>query len=134
MIKRRELWDGVKSLLNKSNILIKDKDNSEHYYWGRNCQGWRLIDENDFAVIEEEMPPHTYEKLHFHKYAKQLFYIIDGIAEFEVTDKKYKVYANQSFYIKPGLKHRIYNNTNKPLKFIVISQPSVKNDRFEQDK
>ena len=111
--------------------MIKDKENSEHYFWGANCQGWRLVDENEFTVIEEEMPPHTFEILHSHKKAKQLFYIIEGIAEFEVTNKKYKVFANQSFYIKPDLKHRIFNNTNEPLKFIVISQPSTKNDRIE---
>ncbi len=111
--------------------MVKDKKNSEHYYWGENCQSWRLIDVNDFTVIEEEMPPHTSEKLHFHKNAKQLFYVIAGLAEFEVANKKYKVLTNQSLYIKPNLKHRIFNNTNEPLKFIVISHPTTKNDRFE---
>lgn len=111
--------------------MIKDKNNSEHYYWGENCQGWRLVDEDELSVIEEEMPPNTSEKLHFHKNAKQLFYINKGTADFEVTNQKYTVAAGQSFYIKPNLEHRILNHSNEVLKFIVISQPSTKNDRIE---
>ncbi len=111
--------------------MIKDRNNSEHYYWQNNCQGWRLVDKQDLSVIEEEMPPHTSEVFHFHKYAQQLFFINSGIAEFELDNKKYKVATGQSFYIEPNLKHRISNNTNEILKFIVISHPSTKNDRFE---
>ena len=111
--------------------MIQDKNNSEHYFWGVNCQGWRLLDTNDLSIIEEEMAPFTSEKYHSHKYAQQLFYILSGAAEFELGDQKYKVLEGQSFYIEPELKHRIINNFEYPLKFLVISRPSSKKDRQE---
>jgi mannose-6-phosphate isomerase-like protein (cupin superfamily) len=113
--------------------MIIEKTKSKHYYWGNNCEGWRLVDGNSLSVIDEEMPPHTSEKIHFHKNAQQLFYIKSGIADFEVEGKIYKVISDQSFYIEPLLKHKIINNTNESLKFIVISQPSTKTDRVETE-
>jgi mannose-6-phosphate isomerase-like protein (cupin superfamily) len=110
--------------------MIKDKDNSLHYYWGKNCQGWKLVDEKELTIIEEEMPPFTSEEIHFHKKARQLFYIKSGIAGFEIENKLFSITANQSVYVKPGLKHRIINNNNEELKFIVISSPSTAGDRF----
>lgn len=111
--------------------MTKDKKNSEHYFLGDNFQSWRLLDKRELSVIDEEMATYTKEKYHFHKQARQLFYIISGTAEFELEDKKYKVAKEQSFIIEPELKHKIINYIDKFLKFIVISQPSNKNDRFE---
>jgi mannose-6-phosphate isomerase-like protein (cupin superfamily) len=111
--------------------MIKDKDNSEHYIWGSNCEGWRLVDESNLSVIEEAMPPITAEKLHYHTHSMQLFYIKEGEATFSVDDQKYVVQANQSLLIKPGQIHQIINNTNQKLIFLVISQPTTKGDRFE---
>lgn len=111
--------------------MIRDKQNSEHYFWGANCQGWRLVDGPLLSIIEEEMPPHTAEKKHFHKEAQQLFYIKSGVATFEIEGKEYHCEANQSFYIMPGVVHQITNKCSESLKFIVTSQPSTKGDRYD---
>jgi hypothetical protein len=34
------------------------KHNAEHYIWGDNCDGWRLVKIPDLSVIHERMPPH----------------------------------------------------------------------------
>jgi mannose-6-phosphate isomerase-like protein (cupin superfamily) len=111
--------------------MVRDKTNAEHYIWGDQCQGWRLVNEPGLSVIEEEMPEHTSEKLHFHKQAQQLFYILSGVAVIEVEGVHYEVKPGQSFHIKPGVVHCIFNRKDSLLRFLVISQPTTKGDRFE---
>ena len=89
--------------------MIIDKTNSEHFFWGDNCQGWRLVNENDLSVICEEMPPHTSEKIHYHKNAQQLFYTKSGIADFEVEGEIYEVASINHFILDLSLKHKITN-------------------------
>ncbi len=111
--------------------MIKDKNNSEYYNLGKNCQDWRLVDNRELSVIVEEMAPKTSEEFHLHKNSQQLFYIITRVAEFELDDKKHTVEAGQSFYVEPSLKFRVLNNSSGILKFILISQPTTVDDRYE---
>jgi mannose-6-phosphate isomerase-like protein (cupin superfamily) len=111
--------------------MIIDRNSSEHYVWGADCEGWRLVDEKGLSVIEEEMPAHTSEKIHYHQYARQLFYILSGVARFENDGLEYVIRANQSFRTQPGQKHRIFNDSEAPLRFLVISQPTTRDDRIE---
>ena len=46
-------------------MSIKNIQNSENYKWGKNCDGWKLVDTNSLSVIQEKMPPKTEENLHF---------------------------------------------------------------------
>lgn len=109
--------------------MIKSVENSEHYTWGNNCDGWRLVQTESLSVIEESMPPHTEEQLHYHDKAQQFFYILKGTATFETEDGFVDVEANKGIHIQPGKKHRIINNTDQPLRFIVISEPQSRGDR-----
>ncbi len=111
--------------------MIREKGNCEQYVWGEQCRGWRLIDHDDLSVIEEEMPPHTAEKMHFHKKAQQVFYIKSGIAQFELDWNEYRVGPDQAFHVKPMALHRIRNDGEEHLRFLVISQPSTRKDRYE---
>jgi hypothetical protein len=54
-------------------MTIKNTDNSEHYIWGENCDGWHLLKSDSLSVIQEKMPPGTKESLHFHSKAQQFF-------------------------------------------------------------
>ena len=113
--------------------MIKDRTNSEHYFWGNGCQGWRLNDGEELSVIEETMSPGTAEKRHYHQVAFQFFYILKGTAVFEVENKEFTVNALQGFSIAPGTIHLIKNMTGDELHFLVISQPTTKNDRLTID-
>lgn len=111
--------------------MLIDKNNSEHYFWGDNCEGWRVVKSDALSVIEEEMPPHAKEKMHYHEKALQVFHIKEGIAKFEINGEVFIAQANQSVVIHPGLVHRIINHADTRLKFLVISQPSTAGDRIE---
>jgi mannose-6-phosphate isomerase-like protein (cupin superfamily) len=111
--------------------MKKSKKNSEHYFWGEKCEGWRMLDLPEFNVTREMIPTGKGEKLHLHKNARQFFYIISGSGDFEIGDEKIKVNQDEGIEIEPGKKHCISNNRNEPLEFIVISAPTTKGDRYE---
>jgi len=120
----------------ETSLYIKQKTNfplgagGNHYTWGNNCDGWVLVDTEALSVKQERMPAQTAEALHYHQKAQQFFFILAGIATFEVENESFTVYNGQGFHIEPGKKHRILNNTAEDIEFILSSQPSTNNDRF----
>lgn len=110
-------------------MSLKTIENSEHYIWGDSCDGWHLLKTNSLSIIQEKMPPNTSETLHFHKNAQQFFYILKGVAAFEVEGELFDVSEKQGFHIKPNQKHKIFNKTANDLEFIVISEPKSHGDR-----
>jgi len=111
--------------------MKKSKENSEHYKWGDNCDGWHLVKTKDLSIIEELMPPKTSEKRHYHKESQQFFKILKGKATFEIEDKIVEVVEGKGIHIKPKIKHRILNEQSENLEFLVISQPTTRGDRYE---
>jgi len=109
--------------------MIRSVNNAEHYNWGDNCDGWHLLKSDTLSVIQERMPPSTAEQEHYHEHAQQLFYILSGAATFEVGGVVKTVNEGQSIHIKPGTKHRIMNNGDVDLHFLVISEPKSHGDR-----
>jgi mannose-6-phosphate isomerase-like protein (cupin superfamily) len=103
--------------------------NAEHYNWGERCQAWFLLKSPSLTVIEEEMPPGTSESLHFHSWAQQLFYILDGEARMEIGGESVDLKPSQSIPVPPGSPHRILNVSTKALKFLVISAPDSHGDK-----
>ncbi|MCC8133199.1 MAG: cupin domain-containing protein [Tannerellaceae bacterium] len=108
---------------------IKTIENSEHYIWGENCDGWHLLKTDSLSIIKEKMPAYISEGFHLHKNAQQFFYILKGNATFEIEGEVYEVKENQGIHIKPNQKHRILNNSENNLEFIVVSEPKSYGDR-----
>jgi mannose-6-phosphate isomerase-like protein (cupin superfamily) len=100
-----------------------------HYVWGEGCDGWALVDKPELSVKQERMPPHTAEAKHYHRVARQFFFILQGTAVFETNEGRVEVAANEGFEIEPGLVHRILNESEVDLVFVLCSQPSTANDR-----
>jgi mannose-6-phosphate isomerase-like protein (cupin superfamily) len=109
--------------------MKRDKESSQHYTWGENCDGWHLLKTDSLSVIQERMPPNTSEVLHYHQKAQQFFYILMGQATFEIEGKTFNVNSNEGFYVKPNKKHKIKNEGNIDLHFLVISEPKAHGDR-----
>ena len=111
---------------------ILSKENCiSHYKWGDNCDGWNFVSKADVAIKQELMPTQTAEKLHFHSYAEQFFYILKGKATFLVEGETFSVDANKGLQIEAGKKHKIINNGVDDLEFILFSYPSTENDRTD---
>lgn len=109
--------------------MIKSINNSEHYKWGDNCDGWFLLNKPNLSVIQEKMPPGTSEHRHFHTHSQQLFYILSGTATIEIDGSLFKLDIGESLHIEKGSNHYIANLEKIPLEFLVISEPHSHGDR-----
>lgn len=109
---------------------VLSKQNIPHYNWGENCDGWVFVENENLSVKQERMPAHTSEQLHYHEKAQQFFFILKGTATFEMEDETIEVKANEGLHIEAGKKHRIINNGEDDLEFVLSSQPTTKGDRI----
>lgn len=114
--------------------MKKSKENSEHYIWGDNCSGWHLVKSQSLSVIEELMPPYTQESKHYHEKSQQFFQILRGTATFEIENDIIQVESGAGIHIPPKTKHRIRNDQQENLEFIVISEPTTRGDRIEESE
>mgnify|MGYP000995959544 CR=1 FL=1 len=108
---------------------IISKINADYYTWGEQCDGWYLCKNEKLHVIQERMPCGTGEKMHYHHYSTQVFYILSGNALFIIDQQEYRVSAGQSIRIEPGQIHCIQNQDDQDLNFLVISVPPSQTDR-----
>ena len=105
------------------------KEHSEKYPWGTDCWGWHLVNNQKLSVIQELMPPNTSEVKHLHKQSQQFFYILKGVAIFEVDGERILVRQSEGIHIQKDKIHQIKNETEGNLEFLVISQPHSHNDK-----
>jgi len=112
-------------------MILSKQNPISHYKWGNNCDGWNFISQPEAAIKQELMPAKTAEKLHFHTYAEQFFFILKGTATFLIEGETMIVHADQGLQIKAGNKHKIMNDGVSDLEFILFSYPSTQNDRTD---
>jgi len=112
---------------------IVSKENAEHYIWGGVCDGWHLLKSRNLSVIEERVPPGGAEVRHYHERAHQFFYVLSGEATLEVAGGKFMIRPYEGLSIPPGLPHRLINETQHDLSFIMVSVPMSHGDRINLD-
>lgn len=106
-----------------------DKSNSQKYNWGQGCLGWHLLNKPELSIIQETMPPQTEEVRHKHLISQQFFFVLKGVATFEVDGEITIVTENEGIHIQNNRVHQIKNDSNDELEFLVISQPHAHQDR-----
>lgn len=111
-------------------IKVSADNPLKHYQWGDGCDGWNFVDQTSLSVKQERMPAGTAEALHYHEHAQQFFFILSGIATFEIDGQTITVGEKEGIHISAGQKHRISNLTTSAIEFILSSQPSTANDRI----
>jgi mannose-6-phosphate isomerase-like protein (cupin superfamily) len=108
------------------------RDNAEHYTWGTGCDGWHLVREAELSVIEECMPASASEVSHYHQSSRQFFFILAGEAVMETDGRRISLLAGQGLQIPPGTYHRFCNESDEPVRFLVVSQPPSHGDRVTE--
>lgn len=103
---------------------------ANHYNWGNLCDGWQLVKRDDMSIIEEKMPPHTTEQMHYHRKSRQFFYILSGEATMILNFKKIVLLANEGIEIAPNTIHQMTNNNEKNVHFLVVSVPKSHGDKI----
>jgi quercetin dioxygenase-like cupin family protein len=110
--------------------MVKNRQNAMHFTWGDACDGWWLVADPSLSVIEERMPPGTAEALHFHRIARQFFYVLSGVLTFELGKTNRTVIASEGVEVAPGIEHRVSNCSDGEVRFLVVSCPSTDGDRI----
>jgi mannose-6-phosphate isomerase-like protein (cupin superfamily) len=108
---------------------IVNRSSAEHYVWGSVCDGWRLLDRPDLAVIEERVPPGAGEVRHRHRRARQMFVVVSGSLVIELGDERHALARGDALEVPPGLPHRVLNQGPADARFLVISAPTTRGDR-----
>ena len=110
--------------------MITSKNNSEHYKWGENCDGWHLAKTNKMSVIQELVPPGRSEVRHYHSNSQQYFYILSGIATIEMDGNVLNIHPGSGVHVREMIPHQLMNNGQSDLEFLLISTPPINGDRI----
>src|SRR5690349_14724130 len=102
---------------------------AEHYSWGAGCDGWHLVRSASLSVIEERMPAGTSEARHFHRQARQFFYVIQGVLTIEHPQGIHTLSPSYGLEVPPGVVHEVRNDSAEAVRFLVVSQPPSHGDR-----
>src|SRR5262249_8198273 len=106
------------------------KHSAEHYIWGDNCDGWRLVKNPDLSIIHERMPPHTSEVRHYHEKSQQFFFVLSGTVTIEVNGEAIVLGPQEGVEVPPLIPHKMFNKSDEDIEFLVISQPASRGDRI----
>jgi mannose-6-phosphate isomerase-like protein (cupin superfamily) len=109
--------------------MIISKENAEHYLWGGDCDGWRLVNRRDMSVIHERMPPGRAETRHYHERARQFFFVLSGALTLEVESEINLIVSGCGLEVEPLARHQAINTSDQPVEFLVVSCPAAQDDR-----
>lgn len=104
-------------------LSVISRNNAEHYTWGNGCDGWHMVRVSNLSVIEEYMLAGASEMCHYHEKAQQFFFILAGQAVMKADRQRIPLSAGQGLRVSPGTYHCLCNESDQPVRFLVISQP-----------
>lgn len=104
-------------------------ENSEHYIWGENCDGWHLAKSTALSVIQERVLYGYSEVRHYHERSEQFFYVLSGVATIEVDGDTSQLAAGTGIHVPAGIPHELSNEKAEDLVFLVVSTPPSHGDR-----
>jgi len=105
--------------------------NAEYYQWGQGCDGWHLLAGDDLSVIEERMPPGTFEARHRHAHSRQFFYVLQGELTIEVDGGTHRLGIGHGLHVPPGAAHQVRNESHADVRMLVVSSPRSHGDRID---
>jgi mannose-6-phosphate isomerase-like protein (cupin superfamily) len=108
--------------------------NAEGYPWGNGCEGRHLVKQRELSVIQERMPPGAAEARHYHRSARQFFFVLSGALTIEAGSTPARILGrHEGVELRPGTAHKVSNLSNEVVDFVVVSQPPSHGDRVLQD-
>jgi mannose-6-phosphate isomerase-like protein (cupin superfamily) len=84
-----------------------------------------------FAVaISSVLPAPSSEVRHYHAKARQFFFVLSGTATIEINGKRETLQKHEGAQVAPGVPHRMFNECEREVEFLVVSQPASRGDRY----
>lgn len=117
---------------NSTNKIISTANAGSYKWGGPNgdaCDSWHLVRTTQLSVIEESMPPGASEHRHYHLYARQFFYVLEGDLAIEIEETHINLATGEGIEIAPGQAHQVFNHSSKTVRFLIVSNPPSHGDR-----
>lgn len=108
-------------------------DPANHYVWGEQCDGWRLVERERLSLREERIPPGCTETAHFHQVAHQIFYVLSGELTIKTPECTLLARPGEAVEIPPGVAHLVENRGMADLRILLFSSPDTAGDRHAVD-
>jgi quercetin dioxygenase-like cupin family protein len=99
--------------------------------WGNGCKVFSLLNEKEFQVMQETIPPQNEDCMHYHEFATQFLYVLSGELILKLTDNQITLSKGQGVMLLPRQPHSVYNNSTATVTLLTISVPGQINDRKE---
>ena len=119
----------IKALVNQ----LKKVGDERVKYHSLNYRPWgkylSLVKGNSFQVKEITVYPGGSLSLQYHNHRAEHWIVVEGNAKVELDGDIRTLGANQSIYIPKGAKHRLLNETDKPIKMIEVQT----GDKIDED-
>ena len=94
------------------------------------CDVLMLLKEPGLSLRLEQLQPGHAEMKHTHHKASQFFYVMEGRAYVEMGAENIALEKSQGLSIPPNTPHRIINQDNSTLKFLVVTQPEAAEEKY----
>jgi mannose-6-phosphate isomerase-like protein (cupin superfamily) len=108
---------------------VRTKRTAPRSRWREVCESWSFAASHDLNVMLERMPPATHELRHKHEMTRQFYYLLQGTATVEVADTMVQIRTGAGIEIAPQTPHRIRNDSDKAIEFLVVSSGPPREDR-----
>jgi quercetin dioxygenase-like cupin family protein len=106
-------------------------DSANHYLWGEQCDGWRLVERERLSLREERIRPGCAEIAHFHRIAHQIFYVLSGELTIRTLERTLLARPGEAVEIPPGIVHLVENCGEDDLRILLFSSPDTAGDRHD---
>lgn len=121
LICRKDQSQDVKKIIN----ILKERNDLRLSYHVQDYRPWgnyRVLEEekNEFKIKRIVVEPGKKISYQYHKHRSEHWVVVRGVATILIDDIRHEVPAGESVYIKPLQKHRLINNTDKPIEIIEV--------------
>ncbi|MBS0289531.1 MAG: cupin domain-containing protein [Proteobacteria bacterium] len=120
-----------RDIVESKNASPIDLNNIKPLEWGNDCKAWFLLDRENLCIIHETMPPDSTEQLHFHRESEQFFYVLSGVLGIYINGETYFLSTKQGMFIPKESPHKVFNDSDSTVEFILFATSSPRHDRVE---
>ena len=113
-------------------FITKEQVLREKPEWG--ALGWvsspHTTNAKDLVVIEVSLAPGNGHNFHHHPNQEEVIYVMSGEVEQWLEKEKQILRTGDSIYIGEGVVHASFNDSDQPVRFIVILGPCAGDDGY----
>jgi mannose-6-phosphate isomerase-like protein (cupin superfamily) len=110
---------------------VIDKQTTSPVLWGNGCQSWYLQDKDQMGIFHMILPPQAVDEPHIHLHSEQFVYVLRGTLGVLLNGDTYFLTTYQGILIPKKTPHKVFNQQEEAVEFILFASPNHPDDRVE---